>query len=112
MILMHSRTLEGEGGERGGQRKSLGLRMAAREGLVSWGRSSNELGSRIDNAYSCSGSCKCRDAEWWCADAGADEWAPAVAAGGYKGRSRESGGWFALLAGVPGSGRGQGYASR
>src|ERR1700684_200496 len=109
---MHSRTLEGEGGERGGQRKSLGLRMAAREGLVSWGRSSNELGSRIDNAYSCSGSCRCCDGEWWYAVAGADEWPPAVAAGGDKGRPRESGGRFALHDGVPGSGRGEGYASR
>ena len=60
------------------------LANGGQEGLVSWGRSSNELGSRIDNAYSCSDSCSCCDGEWRYADAGADEWAPAVAARGTK----------------------------
>src|SRR6202167_6658603 len=89
-----------------------GLRTAGREGLVRWDRFSNKLGWRINNAYSCSVSCRCCDGEWWYADAGADEWAPAVAAGGYKGSPRESGGRFALPDGVPGSGRGEGHASR
>src|ERR1700677_4460774 len=89
-----------------------GMRMAAKEGLVSWSRFSNELGSRIGNAYSCADSCRCCDGEWWYAGAGADEWAPAVAAGGYKGSPRKRRGRFAFHDGFPGRGRGEGHASR
>src|ERR1022692_1074523 len=89
-----------------GRRPPSKLANGGQKGLVNWGRSLNELGSRMDNAYSCSDSCSCCDGEWWYADAGADEWVPAVGAAGYKGRPRESCGRFALHDGVPGSGRG------